>query len=231
MDKIIIAIDGYSSTGKSTIAKALAKRLNYIYIDTGAMYRAVTYFAIKNNLIKNNKVDKAAVIEALPKIKISFHNNEETQVSEVCLNGINIENHIRSLKVSSHVSDIATIAAVREKLVEQQQHIGKDKGLVMDGRDIGTVVFPGAEIKIFMTASTEVRAKRRYDELRKREEKISFKEVQENILKRDQIDTSREVSPLIKAEDAIEIDNSSLTLKKQIDRIFSLIKKQLNKTE
>ena len=224
MNKIVIAIDGFSSTGKSTIAKQLAKQLNYIYVDTGAMYRAVTYFAMKNELIGEGFFYSEKLIDRLNEIHITFKFNEALGFSEVYLNGENIEKEIRTLEVSKYVSPVATISEVRQKLVEQQQLMGKDKGIVMDGRDIGTVVFPDAELKIFMTASADTRAQRRYKELLERGHNLSYDEVLENVTTRDRIDSTREDSPLVKADDAIEIDNSNLTIEEQLDTILKLAK-------
>ena len=223
--KIVIAIDGFSSTGKSTIAKQLAKELNYIYVDTGAMYRAVTYYALQHGLVQKEKLNKIELIENLQDINISFQYNEELGFSQVYLNGENIESKIRTLEVSRHVSPVATISEVRKKLVQQQQLMGKEKGIVMDGRDIGTVVFPDAELKIFMIASAETRAKRRFKELLERGHNLSYEEVLENVTTRDRIESTREDSPLIKAKDAIEIDNSNLTIEEQIDTILNLVEK------
>ncbi len=223
MNKIVIAIDGFSSTGKSTIAKQLAKQLNYIYVDTGAMYRAVTYFALENNLIGEDFFHSEALIKKLDDIHITFKFNEALGFAEVHLNGKNIEKEIRTLEVSQYVSPVATISEVRQKLVEQQQLMGKDKGIVMDGRDIGTVVFPDAELKIFMTASAETRAQRRYKELLERGHNLSYEDVLENVTTRDRIDSTRKDSPLVKAEDAIEIDNSDLTIEAQLDSIIKLV--------
>ncbi|WP_179022532.1 (d)CMP kinase [Winogradskyella forsetii] len=224
MNKIIIAIDGFSSTGKSTVAKQLAKRFNYIYVDTGAMYRAVTYFALENELIGADFFDEKALIHRLGDISITFKFNEVAGFAEVYLNGKNIEAAIRTLRVSKYVSPVATLSAVRRKLVEQQQLMGKDKGIVMDGRDIGTVVFPDAELKIFMTASAETRAKRRYKELLDRGHNLSYDDVLENVTTRDRIDSTREDSPLVKAADAIEIDNSDLTIEEQLETLTGLAK-------
>ncbi|WP_430468336.1 (d)CMP kinase [Winogradskyella ouciana] len=224
MNKIIIAIDGFSSTGKSTVARQLAKELNYIYVDTGAMYRAVTYFALKNDLIGEGFFHSEKLIERLDDINITFKFNEDLGFAEVYLNGENIEKDIRTLVVSQYVSPVSTISEVRQKLVEQQQLMGKGKGIVMDGRDIGTVVFPDAELKIFMTASAETRAKRRYKELLERGHNLSYDEVLENVTTRDYIDSTREDSPLMKAEDAIEIDNSDLTIEAQLDSLIKLAK-------
>ena len=222
MNKITIAIDGFSSTGKSTVAKQLAKALGYIYVDTGAMYRAVTFYAMDKGLINESDFNIEALIYQLPKISISFKFNEALGFAEVYLNGKNIEKKIRTLKVSSFVSKVAAISEVRQKLVEQQQKMGQDKGVVMDGRDIGTVVFPEAELKLFMTASAETRAKRRYQELLERGEQVSYEDVLANVQERDHIDSTREDSPLTKAKDTIEIDNSNMTLDEQFNKIFQL---------
>nr|WP_298793617.1 (d)CMP kinase [uncultured Allomuricauda sp.] len=219
MGKITIAIDGYSSTGKSTIAKQLAKALNYIYVDTGAMYRAVTLYAIQNNYV-GSEDNIEALVNDLPKINLKFVPNEDLGISEMHLNGTNVEHEIRTMLVSGQVSKVATIPEVRHKLVEMQQQMGTEKGIVMDGRDIGTVVFPDAELKIFMTASPEARATRRYKELLDREEEVSYEEVLENVQKRDFIDSTRETSPLRKADDAIAFDNSDMGLAEQFERIF-----------
>jgi cytidylate kinase len=227
MKKIVIAIDGFSSTGKSTIAKQLAKKLNYIYVDTGAMYRAVTYYALQHHLIGDDFFLSDELIENLSEINITFKFNESLGFSEVYLNGKNIEKAVRTLEVSRYVSPVATISEVRQKLVEQQQLMGKDKGIVMDGRDIGTVVFPDAELKIFMTASAETRAQRRYKELIERGHDLSYEEVLENVTTRDRIDSTREDSPLVKAEDAIEIDNSDLTIEEQVETLLKLVKSKI----
>ncbi len=221
MEKITIAIDGYSSTGKSTIAKELAKALGYIYVDTGAMYRAVTLFAMRNNLVGGSKENIGTLIKLLPKINLKFVYNESLGFSEMYLNGENVENEIRSLQVSQLVSQVATIAEVRYMLVQMQKKMGADKGIVMDGRDIGTVVFPDAELKIFMTASPEKRAYRRYKELLDKDEKVSYEEVLDNVQNRDLIDSTREFSPLKIADDAIEFDNSDMGLKEQFDRMYN----------
>ncbi|OZV66628.1 (d)CMP kinase [Winogradskyella aurantia] len=227
MKKIIIAIDGFSSTGKSTIARKVAKKLNYIYVDTGAMYRAVTYYAIKQGFIKNGELNSEGLISALDNITISFKMNEVSGIAEVYLNGKNIESNIRTMEVSNYVSPVATLSEVRKKLVEQQQQMGKDKGIVMDGRDIGTVVFPQAELKIFMTASVKTRAQRRYKELTARGHNLDFDAVLGNVTTRDHIDSTREDSPLIKAKDAIEIDNSDLTIEEQVQTIITLANKKI----
>ena len=223
MQKITIAIDGFSSTGKSTVAKQLAKHLGYIYVDTGAMYRAVTLFAMQNAFIDKEHFDIVGLVTKLNEITISFTFNPELGFAEVYLNGKNIEREIRTLEVSSYVSKVAAVPEVRYQLVKQQQKMGKDKGVVMDGRDIGTVVFPHAELKLFMTASADKRAIRRYDELIKRGDNVEYEDVLRNVQERDYIDSHREDSPLRKAEDAIEIDNSNLTLTEQFDKILQLV--------
>jgi len=220
--KITIAIDGFSSTGKSTIAKQLAKQLGYIYVDTGAMYRAVTLFAMQNNFIDSNYFDIDNLIQQLDKIDLKFIFNAEKGFAEMYLNDVNVENEIRTLAVSKLVSKIATVSEVRKKLVFQQQLMGKDKGVVMDGRDIGTVVFKDAELKLFMTASPEKRAFRRYKELLDRGDNVNYNEILENVKYRDHIDSTREDSPLVQAQDAIEFDNSDMGLKEQFERIYNL---------
>ncbi|UII80177.1 (d)CMP kinase [Flagellimonas sp. CMM7] len=220
MGKITIAIDGYSSTGKSTLAKRLASALNYVYVDTGAMYRAVTLFALNNNYVGVNE-DIPSLVKQLPNIKLKFVPNETLGLSEMYLNGQNVEKTIRTMEVSEQVSKVATIEEVRHMLVTMQQQMGEEKGIVMDGRDIGTVVFPNAELKIFMTASPETRATRRYKELLERGEEVTFDEVLKNVQKRDRIDSTREISPLKKAEDAIEFDNSDMGLEEQFERIYN----------
>jgi CMP/dCMP kinase len=227
MNKITIAIDGYSSTGKSTLAKQLAKHLGYIYVDTGAMYRAVTFFAMENGFVSEHHLNSEQLIKKLPKIALKFIYNEKLGFAEMYLNDINIENEIRGIEVSRLVSQIAAIPEVRTKLVEQQKEMGKQKGIVMDGRDIGTVVFPDAEIKLFMTASAKTRAIRRFDELIEKGQSVTLEEVLENVEQRDYIDSNREDSPLRKADDAIEIDNSSLSKKEQFDRVLAIVKPYL----
>ena len=228
-NRITIAIDGFSSTGKSTVAKQLAKHLGYVYVDSGAMYRAVTFYAMDNNFIDDDFFNAEALISQLETIKISFVFNENLGFAEVYLNGVNIEKEIRTLKVSGFVSKVAEISEVRSLLVEQQQQMGADKGVVMDGRDIGTVVFTDAELKLFMTASAETRATRRFNELLERGDKVEYKDVLHNVEERDYIDTHREDSPLIRADDAIEIDNSNLSIDEQFDVIFDLVNKALKK--
>ncbi len=221
MKKITIAIDGFSSTGKSTIAKQLAKSLGYIYVDTGAMYRAITLYAMRKNWVDNQKVNFEALVQALPQIQLVFKYNEVLEYSEIFLNGENVEKEIRTLEVSNQVSRIAEIKEVREMLVEIQKRMGAEKGIVMDGRDIGTIVFPDAELKIFMTASPEKRAYRRYKELIDRGEEVTYEDVLKNVQARDHIDSSREFSPLRKAEQAIEFDNSDMGLKEQFERLYN----------
>ncbi|MGB7841371.1 MAG: (d)CMP kinase [Salinimicrobium sp.] len=220
--KITIAIDGFSSTGKSTVAKQLAKELGYVYVDTGAMYRAVTLYALRKKYVTQNSCDTAAIVQELPLIKLKFVFNPELGFAEMYLNGEKVEKEIRQMEVSQFVSKVAAIPEVRVMLVAQQQEMGKEKGIVMDGRDIGTVVFPDAELKIFMTASAEERAQRRFKELTLKGEEVTYKEVLENVQQRDHLDTTREDSPLVKAEDAVEIDNSHLTLSGQFEKILEL---------
>lgn len=216
MEKIIIAIDGFSSCGKSTMAKDLAHELGYIYVDTGAMYRYVALYALQHKLfLKDGEINIPELEAAMPNINISFKLNKETGRPDTYLNNENVENEIRTMEVSSHVSSIAAIPFVREALVAQQQKMGKDKGIVMDGRDIGTVVFPNAELKIFVTASPEVRAQRRYDELMEKGMEADYNEILENVKRRDYIDSHRDVSPLRKADDAIELDNSNISIEEQ----------------
>lgn len=216
MKKIVIAIDGFSSCGKSTMAKDLAREVGYIYVDTGAMYRAVTLFAMRNDVFDaEGNIDETRLKALLPDVKLTFQFNNETKLPEVCLNGENVERYIRTLEVSQHVSPIAALPFVREKLVEQQQAMGNEKGIVMDGRDIGTVVFPNAELKIFVTASAEIRAQRRFKELETKGMPADFDEILQNVEQRDYIDTHRETSPLRQADDALVLDNSHLTIAEQ----------------
>lgn len=225
--KITIAIDGHSSTGKSTAAKQLAQELQYIYVDTGAMYRAVSYFALSENLVHNERLDSQKLIDRLDDITITFKRNEETDRADVYLNGQNIEQQIRTLEVSNIVSHIAIISEVRAKLVAQQQAMGRDKGVVMDGRDIGTVVFPDAALKVFMTAAPEVRAQRRYVELKQRGDEVTLDEVLQNVLERDRIDSTREDSPLIQADDAKLLDTSTMTREEQFELLLEWAKEAM----
>lgn len=220
--KIIIAIDGYSSTGKSTVARQIAKSLEYVYIDTGAMYRAVTLYALRKRYVSKEYFNQEAIERFLPFVLINFEINRKTGLAEVHLNGENVEKEIRKMLVSNHVSQIAAISEVRKKLVEQQKLMGKNKGIVMDGRDIGTVVFPEAELKIFMTATAKDRAERRFKELTERGEEVTYEEVLKNVVDRDHLDSTREDSPLKRADDAIVIDNSNLTLEEQYHKILAL---------
>lgn len=223
--KITIAIDGFSSTGKSTLAKQLAKELGYIYVDTGAMYRAVTLYAMQHDFIDAEHFDKESLVQKLPKVTLQFLFNPDLGFAEMYLNEKNVETEIRTLAVSNFVSRIAEVSEVRSKLVEQQQHMGENKGIVMDGRDIGTVVFKDAELKLFMTASASTRAKRRFDELTQKGQDVTYEEVLKNVEERDYIDTHREDSPLVKANDAIEIDNSHLSIEEQFDKVLDLVNK------
>ena len=223
MKKITIAIDGFSSTGKSTLAKELAKHLGYAFVDTGAMYRAVTLFALQNKFINEDFFDQKALIKSLHNINLEFQFNKELGLAEMFLNGENVEKQIRTIEVSSYVSQVATVSQVRAKLVEQQQEMGKNKSIVMDGRDIGTVVFPQAELKLFMTANAQTRAQRRFDQLQSKGDPVTFDEVLKNIQNRDFIDTTRLDSPLKMAEDAIEIDNSNLSRKEQYNIVLEII--------
>ena len=217
MKKITIAIDGFSSCGKSTMAKDLAKEIGYIYIDSGAMYRAVTLYSIENGLFCGDEMNVETLKSQINHIHITFRMDPETGRPISYLNGTNVENKIRTMEVSSKVSPISTLDFVREALVAQQQAMGREKGIVMDGRDIGTTVFPDAELKIFVTASAEVRAQRRYDELQAKGEEADFDSILENVKQRDYIDQNREVSPLRKAEDALTLDNTNLTIEEQRD--------------
>lgn len=214
--KIIIAIDGHSSCGKSTLAKSLARELGYIYIDSGAMYRVVTLYALRKGWIVDGQPDRERIISGLKDIQITFEWDEATEKNTTFLNGENVEDEIRQLEVSQNVSPVSTIAEVRAEMVKQQQKNGKNKGIVMDGRDIGTVVFPDAELKIFMTASPEIRAQRRFLELREKGQEVDFNEILKNVEERDSIDSTRKVSPLKKAEDAVVLDNSFLSREEQL---------------
>lgn len=228
MKKITIAIDGYSSTGKSTLAKRLAKALNYIYVDTGAMYRAVALFALDHGFV-DGEDNIPELIAHLPEMELKFVPNPDSGKSDMYLNGQNVEEEIRTMRVSGQVSKVAAIGEVRAKLVEMQQQMGKDKGIVMDGRDIGTVVFPDAELKLFMTASPEIRATRRYKELLDKGEQVTFEEVLKNVQERDRIDSTRSISPLQKAKDAIEFDNSDMGLEEQFERIYDFSQRVIAK--
>jgi len=225
--RIVVAIDGHSSCGKSTIAKALAARYGYAFIDSGAMYRTVTLYALRNKLIENGVVKKQELVDALPLIKIDFKYNPLLQKSETYLNGENVEDEIRQLLVSQNVSPVATIAEVRAAMVRLQQEMGRSKGIVMDGRDIGTVVFPDAELKLFVTASAEIRAQRRFDELRAKGETVSYEEILQNVMERDHIDSTREASPLRKADDALVLDNSHMTRQEQLEWVMQKMEEKL----
>ena len=214
--KIVIAIDGFSSCGKSTFAKAIAARLGYIFIDTGAMYRAVTLYALEHGAIVDGKVAEDRVVALLPDVNISFRFNTERGASDAYVNGERVEDKIRSIEVSNMVSHVSSIAQVREKLVAMQQQMGRARGVVMDGRDIGTVVFPDAELKIFMTAEPQVRAERRYAELKAKGDDVTMEEILENVISRDKADMTREISPLRQAEDAVVLDNSHMSVEEQM---------------
>jgi cytidylate kinase len=226
--KITIAIDGFSSTGKSTIAKLLANKYNYIYVDTGAMYRAVSLFAKNNQLVGKDFLKKEELISCLANISLSFKFNKELGFAEMFLNGKNVENEIRTLEVSQLVSKVATISEVRKKLVAEQQLMGVNGGIVMDGRDIGSVVFPNAGLKLFMTASADKRATRRYKELIEKGDNVKFDEILFNVQERDRIDSTREDSPLIMTEDAIRFDNSDMGITEQFERICTLVETKLS---
>ena len=215
MKKITIAIDGYSSCGKSTMAKDLAREIGYVYVDSGAMYRAVTLYALDNGIIQGEEIDEERLRAEMGNIEISFQFNPERGRPDTYLNGTCVEDRIRTLEVSNHVSPIATLGFVREEMVRQQQRMGQEGGIIMDGRDIGTTVFPNAELKIFVTASAEIRAQRRYDELTAKGEQCDFQEILRNVEERDYIDTHREISPLRQAPDAIVLDNSHMTIDEQ----------------
>lgn len=227
MKKITIAIDGFSSTGKSTIAKQLANKLQYIYVDTGAMYRAVTLFAMRKKHVSDKDIKLEKLSSDLSDIELKFQYNPDLGFAEIFLNGENIEKEIRTLKVSNCVSKIAEISEVRKMLVAQQKAMGMHKGIVMDGRDIGTVVFPDADLKFFMTSSAETRATRRFNELINLGQEVTFQEILENVQNRDYIDSNRKDSPLVKANDAIEIDNTNLTLKEQFEMIYDIVNDKL----
>ena len=234
MKKITIAIDGHSSCGKSTMAKDLAREVGYVYVDTGAMYRSVTLYALRHGLFDEEdgkiSIKEDELRREMPNIHISFKFNPKTGRPDTYLNGELVEQEIRSMEVSNRVSPIATLGFVREAMVAQQQQMGKDKGVVMDGRDIGTVVFPDAELKIFVTASAEVRAQRRYDELKAKGMEADYADILKNVQERDYIDSHREVSPLKKADDAIELDNSNMTIAEQKQWLLDLFQKTVNRT-
>lgn len=229
--KIVIAVDGHSSCGKSTLAKALARKLGYIYIDSGAMYRAVTLYALRNGWINGGNPDKEKIISGLKDIEITFKWDGRTEQNITFLNGENVEDEIRRLEVSQNVSPVSTIAEVRHEMVRQQRENGRKKGIVMDGRDIGTVVFPEAELKIFMTASPQIRAERRYLELIEKGLDVDFEEILKNVGERDTIDSEREVSPLRKADDAITLDNSDLTREEQLVWALERVNKILDENQ
>ena len=228
MGKIIIAIDGYSSCGKSTMAKQMAAQLNYVYVDTGAMYRAVALYALRNDFISPTEFKPEKLVDALSEINISFIHNPTLNCSETYLNNENVEQEIRGIEVSNHVSKIAQVKAVRTKLIEIQRLLGKKKGLVMDGRDIGSVVFPDAELKIFMTAHYKTRAKRRYEELKAKGAKITLEEVEQNIASRDNDDTSRTENPLIQAENAVVLDNTHINQEEQFQNALKLAQQKIS---
>lgn len=225
--KITIAIDGFSSTGKSTVAKQLAKELSYVYVDTGAMYRAITLYAMRKKYITKDTFDTASLIKDLSSLHLKFVFEPSRGYAAIYLNDENVEDEVRTLEVSQYVSRVAAISEVREKLVSQQQEMGLEKGVVMDGRDIGTVVFPNAELKIFMTATAEERAERRFKEMKEQGQDVNYEEVLKNVTERDHLDTTREDSPLVKAEDAIEIDNSALSIEEQFKKILQLAQRSI----
>ena len=227
-NKITIAIDGFSSTGKSTIAKLIANKYNYIYVDSGAVYRAVTLFAKNNGFVSKDFLKKEELTSNLNDVTLTFHFNEKLGFAEMYLDDVNVEKEIRTLEISQLVSKVSAISEVRKKLVAEQQKMGENGGVVMDGRDIGTVVFPNADLKLFMTASADKRATRRYKELIDRGDKVSFDEILFNVQERDRIDSTREDSPLMKAHDAIEFDNSDMGITEQFDRICTLVNRKLS---
>ena len=228
MKKITIAVDGYSSCGKSTMAKDLAREIGYVYIDTGAMYRSVTLYALQNGLITSEGINTALLKEKMADIKITFALDQATGRPLAQLNGVCVEQEIRGMEVASYVSPIATLDFVREAMVQQQRLMGKEKGVILDGRDIGTVVFPDAELKIFVTASAEIRAKRRYDELTAKGMACDINDILKNVQERDRIDTTREISPLRQAEDAIVLDNSHMTIAEQKEWLMEQFKRVTN---
>ena len=226
--KIVIAIDGFSSCGKSTFAKAIAARLGYIFIDTGAMYRAVTLYALEHGAVSDGEVDRERVVALLPDVEISVRFNAERGASDVYVNGECVETQIRSIEVSNMVSKVSSIAQVREKLVAMQQQMGRERGVVMDGRDIGTVVFPDAELKIYMTADAKVRAERRYAELTAKGDSVTMEEIRENVISRDKADMTREISPLRQADDAVVLDNSYMSVEEQMAWFMERYEKIVN---
>jgi len=226
--KLIIAIDGYSSCGKSTFAKTIAKELNYLYVDSGAMYRAVTLYCMRRGFITDSTLDILSILDELKDIHIEFVYNPDIDDNETFLNSENVEKEIRSLEVSRYVSRISMISEIRTRMVELQRQIGVYKGIVMDGRDIGTVVFPDADLKIFMKASVEIRAKRRYDEMKGKGIDVDYQEIERNIMARDITDENRDISPLRRADDAVVLDNSRMTVKEQMEWVKELIEKKLN---
>ncbi|MCX6301536.1 MAG: (d)CMP kinase [Bacteroidia bacterium] len=226
--KLIIAIDGYSSCGKSTFARAIAKELNYIFIDSGAMYRSVTLYALRRKYVGTGSIDEQGIVQELNDIHIEFVYNPDIAEYETFLNSENVEREIRGIEVSAHVSRISQIPEVRYRMVELQRQIGVYKGIVMDGRDIGTVVFPDADLKIFMTASVDIRAKRRFDELEAKGLRVDFDEIRKNIISRDITDENRDISPLRRAEDAIILDNSRMTVDEQMTWVFRIIDEKIN---
>lgn len=228
--RITIAIDGFSSTGKSTLAKKLANQLGYAYVDTGAMYRSIALYAMKNKLVNEEIIDIEGLTNCLDHIELKFKYNTDLGFSEIYLNGENVENQIRSIEVSNLVSKVAAISAVRKKMVAQQHSMGLDQGIVMDGRDIGTVVFPHAELKLFMTASAEIRAQRRFEEMIKKGDEVSYEAVLDNVITRDNLDTTREDSPLVQAEDAIEIDSNHLNVEETFKLAYKLASQIIKST-
>lgn len=228
MKRITIAIDGYSSCGKSTMAKDLAREIGYVYVDSGAMYRTVALYALDHNLIKDGKIDEEGLRKSMKDIEISFQFNAERGRPDTYLNGVRVEDRIRTLEVSNHVSPVAALGFVREEMVRQQQRMGQEGGIIMDGRDIGTTVFPNAELKIFVTASPEIRAQRRYDELTAKGEACDMKEILRNVEERDYIDTHREISPLRQADDALVLDNSHLTIDEQKEWLLRAFEHAIN---
>lgn len=228
--KIIVAIDGYSSSGKSTMARELARRTGYVYVDSGAMYRAVTLYAIRNGLVdENNDIDVPALVKALPMIKVSFAPAGADGIQHTLLDGEDVETAIRDMKVSALVSPVAVIPEVRARLTALQKDFGRERGIVMDGRDIGTTVFPDAELKVFVAASPEERARRRFIELTEKGENVSYDDVYANVVERDRIDTTRAVSPLRRADDAIDLDNGSMTREEQMDWLLARFREALEK--